>query len=79
MKNYYQEKYCNLCKTGEKPFEEVVKILLYQSAKPKLPDGRKWLFWQYTNKGKIEGIKTDVDLNAFAGTREEFDQLIKKD
>ncbi|WP_313607897.1 GH25 family lysozyme [Dysgonomonas sp.] len=48
-------------------------------SKPKLPDGRKWLFWQYTNKGKIEGIKTDVDLNAFAGTREEFDQLIKKD
>ncbi len=48
MKNYYQEKYCNLCKTGEKPFEEVVKILLYQSAKPKLPDGQNKYqhFWE---------------------------------
>jgi lysozyme len=46
---------------------------------PKLPDGRNWLFWQYTNKGKIEGISTSVDLNAFAGSREEFEKLIQKE
>lgn len=48
-------------------------------SKPKLPDGRKWLFWQYTNRGRIEGINTVVDLNAFVGSREEFDKLISKE
>jgi len=47
--------------------------------KPNLPDGRDWLFWQYTNKGNIEGISTLVDLNAFVGSRKEFEKLIEKE
>lgn len=47
-------------------------------SEPKLPDGRNWLFWQYTNKGEIEGIGTKVDLNAFNGSKEEFEKLIIK-
>lgn len=46
-------------------------------SKPTLPDGRKWLFWQYTNRGKVEGINTPVDLNAFAGNRKEFENLLR--
>lgn len=47
-------------------------------SKPNLPDGRNWLFWQYTNRGKIEGINTPVDLNAFNGSREAFEKLLIK-
>ncbi len=46
-------------------------------SKPNLPDGRKWLFWQYSNRGRIEGINTIVDLNAFHGSKEEFEELLK--
>ncbi len=41
--------------------------------KPKLSDGRAWLFWQYTNRGKLDGIRAFVDLNAFYGSKSEFD------
>lgn len=33
---------------------------------------RNWLFWQYTATGKLNGIKADVDLNVFRGTRQEL-------
>lgn len=46
-------------------------------SKPNLPDGRNWVFWQYTNRGRVEGINTLVDLNAFNGNREEFLRLMK--
>lgn len=46
--------------------------------KPNLPDGRDWLFWQYTNRGRIEGVNSVVDLNAFNGTKEEFEKLLIK-
>ncbi|MDR0823535.1 MAG: glycoside hydrolase family 25 protein [Prevotella sp.] len=46
-------------------------------SKPQLPDGRKWLFWQYTGRGRIDGINTFVDLNAYAGSRAEFERLIE--
>lgn len=45
---------------------------------PKLPDGKDWLFWQFTNRGEIDGINTLVDLNAFNGSREEFERLLVK-
>ncbi|MDU1892281.1 MAG: GH25 family lysozyme [Dysgonomonas sp.] len=51
-------------------------------SEPNLPDGRKWTFWQFTNRGRLDGIDTVVDLNAFWGSREEFEKLIlhtKKD
>ncbi|MBR1788960.1 MAG: glycoside hydrolase family 25 protein [Bacteroidaceae bacterium] len=27
----------------------------------------KWVFWQYTDRGRVDGIKGDVDLNVFNG------------
>ena len=44
---------------------------------PSLPDGRNWLFWQYTNRGKVKGINTPVDLNAFNGSRADFEKLLR--
>jgi LysM repeat protein len=40
---------------------------------PFLPRGWfKWTFWQYSEKGRINGINADVDLNVFNGTLEEL-------
>lgn len=46
-------------------------------SEPSLPDGRGWLFWQYTNRGRLEGISTPVDLNVFNGSRKEFEELLR--
>ena len=35
----------------------------------------KWSFWQYTDRGRISGIKDFVDCNIFNGTVEELIQL----
>ncbi|MFI5322673.1 MAG: GH25 family lysozyme [Thermodesulfobacteriota bacterium] len=45
---------------------------------PRLPDGRGWSFWQYTNKGRLWGIAGFVDLDVFNGTREEFAELLTR-
>lgn len=47
-------------------------------SEPNLPDGRDWLFWQFTNRGKLEGINTPVDLNTFNGSKEDFKKLLIK-
>lgn len=49
--------------------------------KPLLKDNRDWLFWQYSNRGKLKSInnyKTYVDLNVFNGTLEDFNNYINK-
>ena len=43
---------------------------------PGLSDGRDWTFWQYTDKGHLEGYQGDeeyIDINVFRGTKEEFE------
>ena len=43
---------------------------------PSLPRGWfKWTFWQYSEKGRINGINANVDLNVFNGTLEELYRL----
>lgn len=32
-------------------------------------------FWQFTSRGRVPGIKGDVDLNAFRGTRRDLEEL----
>jgi len=44
--------------------------------KPKLPEGAKWDFWQFTHRGRIHGIDGFVDLNVYNGNKEEFQNLI---
>ena len=40
---------------------------------PRKPRGwDKWLFWQYTSSGSVQGISGRVDLNRFNGTEQEF-------
>lgn len=47
-------------------------------SEPNLPDGRRWLFWQYTNRGQLDGINTLVDQNAFSGSRSEFEKMLRR-
>ncbi|PKM95644.1 MAG: glycoside hydrolase [Firmicutes bacterium HGW-Firmicutes-1] len=42
---------------------------------PKLEDGREWVFWQYSNRGRIQGIDTYVDINVFYGNEDELIEL----
>lgn len=43
---------------------------------PTLPRGWfKWTFWQYSEKGRVNGINANVDLNLFNGSLEQFYQF----
>jgi lysozyme len=39
---------------------------------PGLPDGKAWTLWQFANRAHVEGIATQVDLNAFRGDSTAF-------
>lgn len=44
--------------------------------KPGLPNGwNQWTFWQYSDKGRVNGIVDKVDLDLFNGTLEELYQF----
>jgi lysozyme len=36
------------------------------------------IFWQYNQKGKIEGVSGEIDLNSFLGDTESFNSLLIK-
>jgi lysozyme len=37
---------------------------------------REWQFWQYANRGKLDGIKGFVDLNVSRGDQKQFNSLL---
>ena len=39
----------------------------------------RWLFWQHTDCGRVEGIRGTVDCNLFNGTRQQLDSILIKD
>jgi len=50
--------------------------------KPSLPDGRDWLFWQYSHTGRLEGYSGDeeyIDMNVFAGDEREFKKYLRRE
>lgn len=38
--------------------------------------GQRWTFWQYSSTGIINGIEGEVDLNAFHGTTEQWQNWV---
>lgn len=40
------------------------------------PIEAEWTFWQYNHHGKVPGIRKDVDLNVFCGSREEWQHYL---
>ncbi|RWL46412.1 GH25 family lysozyme, partial [Mesorhizobium sp.] len=39
------------------------------------PSERDWIYWQYHNMGRVDGIEGDVDLNVLKGGRETLAEL----
>lgn len=44
------------------------------SAERPLGGWTSWLFWQYTNKGRVDGIRGRVDMDKFAGTEKDLER-----
>lgn len=47
-----------------------------QPDKPRID--HQWIFWQHSEKGRVDGIKVPVDFNVFAGDSAEFQNLLIK-
>lgn len=45
-----------------------------QPDKPRIDS--KWVFWQHSEKGRVDGIKAPVDFNIFYGDSAEFQDLL---
>lgn len=43
------------------------------------PINAEWTFWQYNHRGHVSGIRGHVDLNAFCGTREQWEAFLAGD
>ena len=43
--------------------------------RPRLPAGVEWTFWQYTNRGRLDGITGPVDLNVYRWDETKFGGL----
>ena len=44
-------------------------------SKPDISDGRSWTFWQFTNRGRMDGYNGEekyIDINVFCGTEADF-------
>jgi lysozyme len=57
-------------------FEEYpIWMARYNIFQPRLAGGRDWHFWQFADKGKMNGIYGYVDFNVFRGTQEELEAI----
>lgn len=53
-------------------------IARYSSTPPTIPNGwTNWNFWQYSQSGAVAGVTGAVDLDQFAGSSEDLQQLIR--
>jgi lysozyme len=50
-------------------------IARYNEEAPQLPNNKDWHFWQYGDKGRIDGINGDVDFNVFSGKYKDLERL----
>ena len=49
-------------------------------SKPELSDNREWVFWQYTNRDRLNGYhgkEKYIDVNVFNGKVEEYTEYLK--
>jgi len=45
---------------------------------PLLTNSVDWKFWQYGNRGRLEGINGNIDFNVFRGTLDDLEKLCYK-
>lgn len=65
--------YNNLLKND---FDNLLWICDYSKNSPEYISKGKWVFWQHSYTGKVNGIKNTVDLNVFHSDTSEFKKLI---
>lgn len=53
-------------------------IAKYSNFEPFLMDFAHWEFWQYSETGRLKGVKYPIDLNCFYGNIEQLDKMTKK-
>ena len=50
-------------------------IARYSTVQPEVHHTDSWMFWQHTDRGRITGINTTVDINFFVGDIETLGQM----
>lgn len=71
---YTSKSFYNIVLTGE--FQDTPIWIREYKDSPELKDGRKWTFWQQSNRGQIQGISKPVDLNVFYGDAEQWKNFL---
>lgn len=59
--------------------EYLIWIARYNTKTPILQDNRDWAFWQYGDRGQLNGIDGFVDFNVFQGSLLELENLCLPD
>lgn len=54
------------------------RIWIRDLFKPPSLDERSWFLWQYSNRGRVDGIPTYLDINAFNGDVNAFRREMAK-
>ena len=73
---YVSTRFYELILKGE--FQQVPLWIREYSGQPQLSDQRAWLMWQYTDRGRMAGIKTGIDRNAFYGGAEQWRSFLQQ-
>lgn len=72
---YTNQKFFNKYLANHFP-NNLIWIARYNSLfDPHLVNDTEWQFWQYGNRGRLDGIAGDVDFNVFNGTLDELESL----
>lgn len=59
-----------------KDFEDYPLWVAHYLQKNKPRINRKWVFWQHSEQGRVNGIRNKVDFNVFNGNDSDFQQLL---
>lgn len=59
-------------------FDEYPLWVAHYLVKDKPSIDRKWVFWQHSKTGRVNGIDAPVDFNAFNGDSSDFNKLLIK-
>ena len=73
---YVSKSFYNIVLAGH--FSHVPLWVREYKGLPELKDQPQWHFWQYSQSGRISGIKTAVDLNAFYGNEQDWQQFLQQ-
>lgn len=47
---------------------------LFTTRKPRIE--KSWVFWQHSEKGRVDGISAPVDFNVFYGDSSDFNNFL---